>query len=278
MKAEMIQIEIPDDFDLEKTAFCGQCFRAKPIEDVLFRFVSGENVIYIQSIGEHLFSVSCDEDEWKKVWARYFDLDRSYRNLYFEERKKHDFVRRAMDCARGIRILRQDPWEMLVTFIISQRKSIPAISKSVEALALKYGHPIKTEHEIIYSFPTPKDMASASEQELLECGLGYRAPYIYDAVQRALSGRLDLEGIADYSDEELFQELQTVHGVGKKVANCICLFGYGRMSRVPVDVWISRAVEEDCRGEDPFGLFEENAGIVQQYVFYYKKNAKAIQA
>ena len=267
----MIQIEIPDDFDLEKTAACGQCFRAKPIDGGMFRFVSRENVVYIQKIGEHQFSVSCNEDEWKEIWSGYFDLDRSYRDLYYGEREKHDFVRKAMDCGRGIRILRQDPWEMLVTFIISQRKSIPAISKSVEALALKYGHSIKTDHETVYSFPAPGDMASASEEELLECGLGYRAPYIYDAVHKALSGRLDLKAMADYSDEELFQELQTVHGVGKKVANCICLFGYGRMSRVPVDVWISRAVEEDCHGEDPFGLFGENAGIVQQYVFYYKK-------
>lgn len=268
----MLQIEITDDFDLEKTVSCGQCFRAKPFGSGLFRFVSRENVVYIQKIGEHQFSVSCDEDEWREIWVRYFDLNRSYRNLYYKEREKHDFVRRAMDCGRGIRILHQNPWEMLVTFIISQRKSIPAISKSVEALALKYGHPIKTDYEIVYSFPAPEDMASASEEELLKCGLGYRAPYVYDAVQKALSGILDLETIADYSDEELFQELQTVHGVGKKVANCICLFGYGRMSRVPVDVWISRAVEEDCCGKDPFWLFEENAGIVQQYVFYYKKN------
>ena len=269
----MIQIEIPDDFDLIKTASCGQCFRAKPIDRGLFRFISRENVVYIQKVEKYQFLASCNEYEWKKVWVRYFDLDRSYRNLYYEEREKHDFVRKAMDCGRGIRILRQDPWEMLVTFIISQRKSIPAISKSVEALALKYGHPIRTDHETVYSFPTPEEMASASEEELLECGLGYRAPYVYDAVQKVLSGSLDLDAVADYSDEELFQELQTVRGVGKKVANCICLFGYGRMSRVPVDVWISRAVEEDCHGETPFGLFEGNAGIVQQYVFYYKKSS-----
>ena len=167
----MIQIEIPDDFDLEKTAACGQCFRAKSIDGSLFRFISRENVVYIQKIGEHQFSVSCNEDEWREFWVRYFDLSRSYRNLY-----------------------------------------------------------------------------------------------------KVLSGSLDLEAIADYRDEELFQKLQTVHGVGKKVANCICLFGYGRMSRVPVDVWISRAVEEDCRGVDPFGIFEGNAGIVQQYIFYYKKS------
>ena len=267
----MRQIEIQDDFDLEKTASCGQCFRAKSLENGLFRFVSGEHVIYIKDMGNHQFSVSCTDDEWKEIWTRYFDLDRSYESLYYEEREKHEFVRKAMDCGRGIRILRQDPWEMLVTFIISQRKSIPAISKSVEALAEKYGHPIETDYEILHSFPTPDEMAHASIEELQECGLGYRVPYIYDAVQKVASGSLDLAAIADFNDADLFQELLTVQGVGKKVANCICLFGYGRIARVPVDVWIARAVDEDCCGEDPFPLFESNAGIIQQYVFYYMK-------
>lgn len=268
----MRQIEIQDDFDLEKTASCGQCFRAKSLENSLFRFMSGEHVIYIKDMGNHQFSISCTDDEWKEIWTRYFDLDRSYESLYYEERKKHDFVRKAMDCGRGIRILRQDPWEMLVTFIISQRKSIPAISKSVEALAEKYGHPIETDYEILHSFPTPDEMAHASIEELQECGLGYRVPYIYDAIQKVTSGSLDLAAIADFNDADLFQELLTVQGVGKKVANCICLFGYGRIARVPVDVWIARAVDEDCCGEDPFPLFESNAGIIQQYVFYYMKN------
>ena len=270
----MLQIEIQDDFDLEKTASCGQCFRARPLDDGFFRFVSGDQVIYIKELEDHRFSVSCTKEEWQDIWSHYFDLNRSYKNIYLQEREKHDYVQRAMDCGRGIRILRQDPWEMLVTFIISQRKSIPAIAKSVEALAEKYGHKIQTDREIIYSFPTPEEMADASVDDLKECSLGYRAPYIYDAIRKVTSGSLNLDKIADYSDEELFQELQTVNGVGKKVANCICLFGYGRMARVPVDVWIARAVDEDCCGEDPFRLFEGNAGIIQQYVFYYKKSSE----
>lgn len=269
-----MRIEIVDDFDLEKIASCGQCFRAKAVDDGMFRFISGDHVIYIEKTGEHEFSVSCTEDEWKSIWVSYFDLNRSYSSLYYEERDKHDFVHKAMDCGRGLRVLRQNPWEMLVTFIISQRKSIPAISKSVEALSEKYGHMIKTEYETIYSFPTPEELAGASEEELQACSLGYRVPYIVDAVQRVTSGSLDLKAIADYDDAELLNALQTVHGVGRKVANCICLFGYGRIACVPVDVWISRAVKEDCCGEDPFVLFTDNAGIIQQYIFYYMKNRK----
>ena len=266
-----LQIEIKDDFDLEKIISCGQCFRAKSLEGGMFRFVTGDHVLYIKRTGDNSYSVSCSDDEWKNIWTEYFDLNRSYSSIYYEEHKKHDYVRKAMDCGRGIRILRQDPWEMLVTFIISQRKSIPAIMGSVEALADKYGHPIETEYGTVNSFPTADEMAHASVDDLKKCSLGYRAPYIYDAVQRVISGSLDLHAIADYDDEELFRELQTVQGVGKKVANCICLFGYGRIARVPVDVWIARAVEEDCCGKDPFLLFGNNAGIIQQYIFYYKK-------
>ena len=270
-----MQIKIQDDFDPEKIAVSGQCFRAKAIDAGLFRFVTGDHVIYMKETGEHEFAVSCTDKEWKEIWMPYFDLNRSYSSLYYAERGKHDYVRKAMDCGRGIRILRQDPWEMLVTFIISQRKSIPAIAGSVEALAKKYGHPIETDYEIIYSFPTPEEMMHATVDELKECSLGYRAPYIYDAVRRVNSGTLDLKAIADYEDEELCDELMTVHGVGKKVANCVCLFGYGRMARVPVDVWISKAVDEDCCGENPFVLFADNAGIIQQYIFYYKKTVGA---
>lgn len=267
-----MQIEIQDDFDLEKIASCGQCFRVKILDDRVFRFVTRDNVLYIKKEEEQRYTVSCNKEEWEEVWIRYFDLDRNYQNIYEEEQGKHDFVKKAMDCGKGLRILRQEPWEMLITFIISQRKSIPAISKSVEALAEKYGHQIETDYEVFRSFPTPEEMRSASEEELKKCGLGYRTPYIYDAIQKVNSGILDLNIISDYNDEELFHELQTVYGVGKKVANCVCLFAYGRMARVPVDVWISRAISEECQGESPFPLFQANAGIIQQYIFYYEKN------
>lgn len=269
-----MRLEIQDDFDLKKIISCGQCFRAKTLDDGVFRFITGEHVIYIRDVGNHIFSVSCSEEEWNQVWASYFDISRHYRALREEESEKHEFVRRAMDCGRGLRILRQDPWEMLVTFIISQRKSIPAIAKSVEALAERFGHPIQTDYEDIRSFPTPEEMRHASEEDLKRCGLGYRASYVSDAIQRVTSGILDLSAIAAYEDEELFRELQTVYGVGKKVADCVCLFGYGRVARAPIDVWISRAIDEECHGVNPFPLFEKEAGIIQQYMFYYEKHTQ----
>lgn len=267
-----MQIEIQDDFDLKKIAECGQCFRTKVLEDGTFRFITEEHVIYIRKLEEQQYWISCNIDEWETIWKAYFDLERNYQKLREEESGKHDFVQKAMECGCGLRILHQEPWEMLITFIISQRKNIPAISKAVETLSEKYGHIIKTEYEDIRSFPTPEELCKASIEELKECSLGYRASYVYNAIEKVVSGVLDLKAIAEYDDESLFRELLTIQGVGKKVANCVCLFGYGRVERAPIDVWISRAIQEECQGINPFPLFESAAGIIQQYMFYYERN------
>lgn len=264
-------VEILDDFDLEKIALSGQCFRVRRMQDGAYRFICGDEVIYIKETGNHKFSVSCNLDEWRNTWNFYFDLNRCYNDIFEKECYKHQFIHEAMLYGRGLRILHQNPWEMLITFIISQRKNIPAISKSVEMLASKFGHCIETEYETLYSFPSPLEMSSATEEELAECGLGYRTQYILDAIQQVLTGNLDLEALLDCSDEQLLGILQKVHGVGKKVANCVALFAYGRTACVPIDIWISRAIENDCGGKSPFDLFEQNAGIIQQYVFYYEK-------
>lgn len=264
-------LEIMDDFDLRKIALSGQCFRVKQFEDETYRFVTGNSVIYIKEMGNRHFSVSCDMEEWNLVWRQYFDFDRCYSDIFDREYKKHPFADSAMEFGRGLRILRQDSWEMLVTFIISQRKSIPAIAAAVETISAQYGHCIATGSEMLRAFPTPQELETVSKQDLEKCKLGYRAPYVYDAIQKVLSGELDLQHLQKKDDDYILEALQKVHGVGKKVANCVSLFAYGRTSCVPVDVWIARAIEEKCGGESPFYLFGENAGIIQQYIFYYEK-------
>ena len=181
---------------------------------------------------------------------------------------KHPFIDAAMEAGEGLRILRQDPWETLLTFIISQRKSIPAIASAVETIAARWGAPIQTERETLFTFPAPDALADVTEAELRACALGYRAPYILDAVRQANGGELDLCALGQLEDEALYQALQSVRGVGKKVSECVCLFGYGRLHRVPVDVWIDRAIRERCGGCEPFSRYGADAGVMQQYVFY----------
>ena len=142
-----MQVTIKDDFDLEKIIDSGQCFRGKCLEDGSYRFISGDSVIYLRpKEGEPgVYTVSCDHNSWETIWFPFFDLERCYSEIAVLESGKHEFVDQAIAHGRGVRLLRQDPWEMLLTFIISQRKSIPAIIKSVEALSEKYGHDIVTE-------------------------------------------------------------------------------------------------------------------------------------
>ncbi|MCC8141439.1 MAG: DNA-3-methyladenine glycosylase 2 family protein [Lachnospiraceae bacterium] len=267
-------IEIKDDFNPEKIYLSGQCFRVRKYDDGGYRFLNGERAVYLRKAGKDTFALSCGEKEWQEIWLPYFDLKRDYRSIRQTERGKDDFADRAMEFGRGIRILRQDPWEMLITFLISQRKNIPAIARSIEQLAAAFGHPITTEYESIQSFPAPKELARACEEELRQCGLGYRTPYILDATKRVLGGELDLSKLSSCSDEELLEQLKTVHGVGVKVADCIALFAYGRLSCAPVDVWIERAIEEEWHGQSLFDIYGDDAGIIQQYIYYYERNGK----
>lgn len=264
--------KIADDFDLEKIASCGQCFRVRRFEGGIYRFVTGEHVLYIQKQKSHQFAVSCDEAVWNRVWVPYFDLGRSYSMLRETLEYNHPFVKEAVDCGCGLRVLRQDSWEMLITFILSQRKNIPAIAKAVEELASRCGTAVTTDYETLHLFPTPVQLLALSEEELNACNLGYRTSYVLDAAGKTAAGELDLAGLSECSDEEVFDRLIQIRGVGKKVANCVCLFGYGRTKRAPVDVWIQRAIEEQFQGVDPFEDFGDLAGIIQQYIFYYEKN------
>ncbi len=177
-----------------------------------------------------------------------------------------------MNAGRGLRILWQDPWEILVSTIISQRKSIPAIQKAVDLIAEKYGTVQKTEYEKLNLFPSATDLINVSEDDMRSCGVGYRAAYILDAISKVSSGEVDLNMISQLPDTELIQYLKCIRGVGEKVANCVALFSYGRSACVPVDVWISRAINDDCNGKDPFDLYGNHAGIIQQYIFYYKQS------
>lgn len=271
----MYQVSINDDFDLDKIADSGQCFRVKRLEDGMFRFITGEHILYIKRISGSadevgaVYDISCDENEWQLVWVPYFDMGRSYSDIRAHILKNDIFMTKAATFGRGIRILRQDAWEMLISFIISQRKSIPSIKNSVEMLSAAYGDKIDTPYETIFTFPNVGELQSATEQALKECKLGYRVPYIIDAVAKASSHEIDLAAISSLSDDALIDALKTVKGVGDKVANCISLFAYGRIASAPVDTWIRQVIDSEYGGVNPFPGYGDVAGIMQQYAFFY---------
>lgn len=272
MELEEKTVQIRDDFDPDKILESGQCFRPRKQAEGWYRFVSGRQLLYLRPLRSGTYTVRCEPGAWETFWHGYFDLGRSYAALRGKLDSRDDFLQRAMEYGRGIRVLRQDEWEMLVSFIISQRKSIPAIRRAVELLSERFGERLGSDSEgPVYAFPTAEALCCAGEQALQECGLGYRTRYVLHAAQQAAEGTLDLKKLASLPDEALFARLMELDGVGKKVANCVCLFGYGRVGRVPVDVWIERLIRDEFAGQDPFPQFGLEAGIVQQYLFFIKE-------
>lgn len=245
-------VTIPGDFDLQKIAASGQAFRIAQTPQG-WRFLAGDKLLYLQPGSGDTYTASCTPEEWQGFWHRYFDLNRNY---------------------AAIRILRQDAWEMLVTFIISQRKNIPAIQACVETLCTRYGAPLlQPGGNVLYAFPTAQALAAAGEQALRDCALGYRAPYVLAAAQAVAAGTLDLAALETLPDARLLEALMQQHGVGIKVANCVALFAYGRMECAPVDVWIQRVIDQHYAGQNPFPAYG-NAGILQQWMFYFARSEK----
>lgn len=266
-------VAIQDDFDLEKIADSGQAFRIVRVGNC-WRFVAGARVLHIRQLSAHQCEADAESSEWEKFWKDYFDLGRSYAAVRAAIPQQDHYLRHAAEVGQGIRILRQDPWEMLITFIISQRKSIPAIRSCVEALCRSFGKLLLEEQgEPLYAFPTPESLLAAAPEQLADCALGYRLPYVRAAAEAVATGKLDLKGLAALPDRELLDKLMEQYGVGIKVANCVALFAYGRTECAPVDVWIQRVIDEHYGGVNPFPRYGD-AGILQQYMFYQARTEK----
>lgn len=263
---------ISDNFDLKKTADSGQCFRMVMCDRNRARIVAGGKLLYIIEKGGGSFDFSCTEKEFADFWYDYFDLGTDYAGYTASVDPKDGFLTKAAGYGAGIRILRQEKFETLISFIISQRKNIPAIQSSVEKLCRTCGRRIENG---IYAFPEPDALASLSEKELSACSLGYRSQYVREAALKVASGDTDLESLNELPDDELFSELTSFYGVGKKVANCVMLFAYHRTGAFPVDVWIKRIEDEYYGGAFPVEKYKGYAGILQQYMFYYSRQLRS---
>lgn len=256
-----------EDFNLTKIADSGQCFRMNQRDDGSWSIIAEDR--YCVATVDHLdiVTIDCPSDD-NGFWKEYFDLNTDYSRFRESADKTDAFLSAAVDCGKGIRILRQDPWEMLITFIISQRKNIPAIKACVEKLCTRWGSEIEKG---VYAFPTPEELSKATLSELSDCSLGYRAEYVYLAAKAVSNEEVDLYGLMDLSDEDLLTELLKFKGVGVKVANCVSLFGYYRIAAFPIDVWIDRVQKAYYNGRFPVEKYQGYAGIMQQYIFYYAR-------
>ena len=255
--------EIKDDFDLNRIATSGQCFRFLTLGDGVYVSISGGKLLKIKSIGKTTFDFSCDEAEFDSYWRTYYDLDTNYSKIR-KMVKDDPFLSECTDVGKGIRILTQDKWEMIVSFIISQRKSIPAIQTSIERLCKLSGKEIE---EGFYSFPSPGEILLNADS-LSTCGLGYRQDYILKAAELFYENPNLLNELEALDDDTLFEQLKTMQGVGDKVASCIALFGFHRLNFFPKDVWIYRALDEHYPNGFDFEKYKPYNGVMQQYIFY----------
>ena len=289
----IVKIEGVEQFSVKKTFDCGQCFRFDEVLDSIHEceyagMAHGKYISFAQD-GDTLYIYNATLDEYENIWERFLALDTDYKEIdnNILSLSSNPSLADALKLSGGIRILRQEKWEALCSFIISQNNNIPRIKKLVSALSFACdenrskapenmcGH-IADAHKTIDGsfspFPTPDKTLALGIDGLAALKVGFRAKYIYDASQKVISCKIDLNKIAELdSTAECSDILCKIKGVGVKVAACTLLFGFNRLDSFPIDVWIKRVIakyfDEDFDPES-LGQF---AGVAQQYLFYYER-------
>lgn len=266
----MVTMEL-DNFSLEQICDSGQCFRMKKIGEHTYSLVAGDQYLEITQKGT-IVDFHCSDVELICFWVPYFDLDTDYSEYIQKVNPRDRYLSAAAEMGSGIRILRQDLWEMIITFLISQQNHITRIRGCIERLCACYGDKkVSREGVEYYSFPGPEALALATETELRELGMGYRARYLVETARSIAEGEVSLEKIFQmryYSRAK--KELMRLSGVGEKVADCICLFALHHMDAFPVDTHIRQVLEIHYKRGFPNRRYHGMRGIMQQYIFYYE--------
>ncbi|SCY73205.1 DNA-3-methyladenine glycosylase family protein [Alkaliphilus peptidifermentans] len=267
------------DFELKDIFECGQCFRWRKEDDNSYTGVAYNKLLNINKIDEDIHLLNTNPIDFEEIWINYFDLNTDYAIIKKNLIKKDDVMKRATSFGNGIRILKQEPWETIVSFIVSANNNIPRIMKAIELLCSKYGEEIGSFNgKLYYSFPRPEIIAKLKPEDLSACNMGYRGPYIIKTANQVLSNPNLIPMLRAQNTDHCRKGLIDFSGVGPKVANCIAFFAFGKLDAFPVDVWVKRLMEyfyfhsemkpkeiEDF-AKNQYGSY---AGYAQQYLFYY---------
>ena len=262
-----ICIDNVTDLDLRQTLDCGQSFRWTENADGSFDGIAFGKKVRVRLDGERLYIENSNKADFESIWKDYFDLELDYGKIREEISEIHPVLKEAAKYAPGIRILRQEPYEALCTFIISQNNNIKRIKGIVERLCENFGTRLDDGE---FAFPTAETLAKLSPDDLAPLRAGFRNRYIVDAAQKVANGEVNLDSCFTLDYEDARAELMKITGVGKKVADCTLLFGMHRIEAFPIDVWMKRAMEKlfpNMNGDD----FGQYAGIAQQYIFHYSR-------
>lgn len=262
---------------------CGQCFRWNKKEDGSYTGIFGNNVINAKKENDKIIVTGLCEGDIKEVCTNYFDLETDYQEIKNKISKIDKYLANSIEYGSGIRILHQELWETLISFIISANNNIPRIKNTIEKISKKYGNKINFRNEEFYTFPTPEELSKATVKDLRELGLGFRDERIYETTKKVLNGDINLEQLMKENDVmKLKENLLEIPGVGPKVADCVMLFALKKFSVFPIDVWVKRVISElYFNGEEqkPKIIQEfaeknygELAGLAQQYLFYWRRD------
>lgn len=277
-KNSSVFLENAENFDIRQIFTCGQCFRFHEYDNGFFEGVAFGKYIGISQIGNLTVIHNCTLNEFNSVWYDFFDLSTDYATIS-SRLAKDDIMKKAVKFGHGIRILKQDAFECIISFIISQNNSIRNIERVVERICVKYGSPIGIFNgKMRYAFPSPSELSKATVEELTELKCGYRAEYIFGFTKAVCEGKIDINSLFSKTSAEAKNKLLKFKGIGNKVADCILLFCYHKFDVFPTDVWVKKAMSDlysvdvkniDSFSEDYFGSYR---GLAQQYLFYYKRS------
>jgi N-glycosylase/DNA lyase len=275
-----VQINDVSDFSPDHTFECGQAFRWNRDSKGYVGIVKDKVIRVIFHPAEKRLTLeNCSMEEYNSFWKHYFDLDRDYGRIK-KELSLDPVLKEAIGYGWGMRILNQDPWETLISFIISANNNIRRIKGIIEKLSMKYGREIPWNGNVYYTFPSPEALSRAEDEDLKACGCGYRGRYIKETAGMVRDGLIEPEGLKELSYEEAHKTLLGCMGVGDKVADCILLFSMEKTQAFPVDVWVKRVMEHyyfhrsvpirqiKSLAAEKFG---RHAGLAQQYLFYYAR-------
>ncbi len=286
-----VRIDGIEHFSVLKTFDCGQCFRFDRVTDTKheceFAGVAYGRYVSFAQDGSTLYIYNSNLKDYGDIWKEYLALDRDYDeiNSSILSLSNNPALMSAVEKSDGIRILKQEPWEAICSFIVSQNNNIPRIKKIIAALSQKCGCPTDTSlmdghiadtHRgsvgHISSFPTPDSLYTLGVDGLFELKTGFRAKYIFDAAEKVREGEIDFELLlGSDSLEECIAHLSSIRGIGPKVASCALLFGFSRLDAFPVDVWIKKVIAKYFDDDFSPAALGKYAGVAQQYLFYYER-------
>lgn len=258
---------------------CGQCFRWERTSDNSYIGIVYNKVIEVEKVGNDVIIYNTNEEEFQKIWVEYFDLYRDYDSIK-EILRKDDTLEEAVSFGNGIRLLKQQPFEIIISFIISSNNRIPMIKRAINKISEKWGTPLIYKDKVYYSFPNIQILKDKTIEDFRECGVGFRAKYIKNTVMDIYNGQANIDYICSLEDELCHRELQKMQGIGPKVGDCIMLFSMAKYSAFPVDVWVKRAMQFFYLAPDvslkkirefSINKFGSLAGFAQQYLFYYAR-------